>query len=507
MFIQDTKSATILLILNTLKEYSDKDHYLTQKDIIQKVENDSGITLERKTVGKYISLLSELGYDINQKGTKGGVALLSRELDESQIQFLVDAIFSSKNITGKQAQDLSNVLYGMLSRNQRKKYAYLYKSEDINRNSDADFFLNIEIINEAVEQKKQISFQYADYDRDGNETLRMHGFIYQVSPFYLVNNFGKYYLLASMKNHKNISTFRVDYIRNIKIEEADCINIESVNNGNKFDIYDYINRHVYIFGDKVSFCKLLVHDEKAYSDIIDWFGKKAEFKTKDGNTFVSFYCDEAAFYYWSLQYGELIEVIEPKSVAERLATNYRLMADRYENVFDANEVRPNYSLIFSNFIYHHLPKKIENSSITSLLKEYMESMITKGNILQLKDDALLITYHSEATNIRISQLRSSTRKNDFIHFFNSLMEDENMGKDVKKSYELVFVEDELFNQANSSQKLRSLLVDQNIIKETPYVMDQTTSFTFSHNYHFTIKKIPDTRYCFFLFEARKPRNK
>ena len=505
MLTQETKSVTILLILNTLKEYSDKDHYLTQKDIIQKIENDYGITLERKTIGKYIKTLCDLDYDINQKGTKGGVALLSRELDESQVQFLVDAIFSSKNITGKQAQELSNVLYGMLSKNQRKKYAYLFKSEDINRNSDKDFFWNIEIINEAVEKKKQISFQYADYDKDGNEILRMNGFTYHVSPFYLVNNFGKYYLLAGTNNHKNISTFRVDYIRSIQTEEADSISIESVNQGNKFDIYDYLNRHVYIFGDKVSFCKLQVHDEKAYSAIIDWFGKKADFQTKDGNTFVSFYCDETAFYYWALQYGELIEVLEPRNVAERLANNYRLMADRYSNIFDTHEIKPNYSLILSNFIYHHLPEKIENVSITALLKDYTQTMITNGNILRIEDDLLLVTYHSEITKIRISQLRSNTRKNDFIHFFDSLKNDEDTRKDVKRSYELVFVEDELFNEARGNQKLHGLLINQAIAKEKPYVIDQSTSFTFSHNYHFCIRKVPDINYYFFLFEARESK--
>lgn len=98
----ENKKASILLILNVLKEYSDEDHCLTQQDIIDKVYELYGIELERKSVAFSISLLQDLGYDIN-KFPRRGYALLSRTFDNSEIDFIIDSLFSNKSINGKRA--------------------------------------------------------------------------------------------------------------------------------------------------------------------------------------------------------------------------------------------------------------------------------------------------------------------------------------------------------------------------------------------------------------------
>lgn len=83
--IQNKKSS-ILLILKVLEEYTDENHYLTQKEIVDKVSQLYGIEIERKSVGSSLMLLEELGYDIN-KGSKGGFALLSRTFDLTEASF------------------------------------------------------------------------------------------------------------------------------------------------------------------------------------------------------------------------------------------------------------------------------------------------------------------------------------------------------------------------------------------------------------------------------------
>lgn len=504
-YMLETKSASILLVLNVLKDYSDENHYLTQNDIIKRIESDYDITLERKTVKKYLSLLSEMGYDIDQKTPKGGVCLLSRELDSSQIQFLVDAIFSSKNITGKQAEQLSNVLYNMVSKYQRKKYNYLYKSEDLNRNSNPTFFYNIEVINNAIEQKKMIQFHYVDYDKNGNEILRLNGYTYRVSPYFLVNNFGKYYLLANLYSHKNITTFRVDYLRDIEMIETPIINIENVNAGSKLNIYDYLNQHVYIFGDKVSFCKLQVLDDKVNSAIVDWFGKKADFQTIDGNTFVSFYCDESAFYYWCLQYGEHIEVLQPKDVVLKLANNYKLMADRYKSISENNKAMLQIPMMLNNFIFHHLSiGDIKKDNVSTELETYLKSIISKGYETEKQDDDIFIKdiENGKLTQLSISTIFSKDKAKNLVEFFSSIKENEETRYKYDKSYKIVFVEDDVVQQREKTKNINNLFINQKIIKQIEYKPTRSNVFVFKHNYQFTIKKIPETSYYFFIFEIR-----
>lgn len=328
------KKSSLLLIYEVLKEYSDKDHYLTQQDIIDYIQRDYDITLERKSVSKNIQLLEdELHYDIDRIPKKG-CCLLSRTFDESQVQYLIDAIFSSKNITGKQANELAELLRESLSKYQRKKYGYLTKSVNVNRNTDSDFFLNIEIINDAIEQNKQISFQYIDYDEKGNEIIKWAGWKYKVSPYYMINNFGKYYLLCNYNKKGNkISNYRIDYMRNIEILDENRISINTLDDvpNYGFNIDEYVNDHIYLFGGEIITAKVQILNSSVNSYIVDWFGKNAQFQTENDKTYVYIHSEKNALYYWCLQYCENIKVIEPDDLVEKIKDNYKKMNERYNN--------------------------------------------------------------------------------------------------------------------------------------------------------------------------------
>ena len=53
----EPKKLALLRILEILKEHSDFDHPLKQEEIANYLEKDYGIIIERKAVGRNISLL------------------------------------------------------------------------------------------------------------------------------------------------------------------------------------------------------------------------------------------------------------------------------------------------------------------------------------------------------------------------------------------------------------------------------------------------------------------
>ena len=57
---EPTKLA-LVRILQILEQYSDFDHPLKQQDIIDYLDRDYGIAIERKAVGRNLSLLKEAG--------------------------------------------------------------------------------------------------------------------------------------------------------------------------------------------------------------------------------------------------------------------------------------------------------------------------------------------------------------------------------------------------------------------------------------------------------------
>ena len=326
------KKTSIILILKVLEEYSDENHYLTQQQIIDKVDELYGIELERKSVANSLSLLEELDYDI-LKGPRGGFALLSRNLESSEVTFLVDAIFSSKSISGKQARDLTKKISSGLSKYDRKTYEYLNKSTEVSRTSNAEVFLNIDIINEAIRRNKWIGFQYVDYDENGNETLRFNGRITHRSPCYLINNFGRYYFLGYGYKYNSVTTYRIDYMKNVHImEERERIDPKTLDEFKNYkDITDFINDHIYMFGGCKSIDVVMELKEPYVVQYInDWFGKNAKIYKKDNTLMAKVRCNELAFFYWAMQYGERLKIVSPQSMIDKIKKAAENIVEQYK---------------------------------------------------------------------------------------------------------------------------------------------------------------------------------
>lgn len=332
MIMIENKKASILLILKVLEEYSDEEHYLTHQQIIDKVYEIYDIQLERKSVAFAIELLQELEYDIN-KGPHGGFALLSRNLDITEIQFIVDSIFSSKSLTGKQAKQIADKISGELSIYQRKDYSYLNKTTELNRSTNKDLFYNIDVIHEAMKRGKRVGFQYLTYDRSGNPMARKDGFQYIVSPYYLVNNFGRYYLICNYREkYHAIQTFRIDYMMNIEIKEDWPIKrIESLEGmkDKRFSLSEYLNDHIYLFGGDVITAELEIEEEWAIQYVKDWFGDKAKLRIKDEKIVATVKCNETALIYWIMQYGEFMKVLTPSSLIDKVLETAHRTIDKY----------------------------------------------------------------------------------------------------------------------------------------------------------------------------------
>lgn len=326
------KKSSILLVLKVLEEYTDEEHYLTQQEIADKIYQDYDIELERKSVGSSLSMLEELDYDID-KGPKGGFALLSRTFDQTEASYLIDAIFSSRSIDGRQAKKIADQVSSCFSKYQRKDYSYIYKSSEINRTDNKQVLYNIFVIHEAMKQGKRVGFQYLAYDAEGNQTVRRDGYEFIVSPYYLINNFGRYYLLCNYREkYRALQTFRIDYMVNIQIKDDWPIkNMKDLEEGPKnFSISKYLNDHIYMFGGDVIEAELELDGDWGILIVKDWFGENAKLSHKDGKAHITVKCNEMALYYWIMQYSDCVKVISPTSLVEKTKEGLQKALERYK---------------------------------------------------------------------------------------------------------------------------------------------------------------------------------
>ncbi len=323
-----SKKGSILAIINVLKEYSDEDHFLTQNDIILYVERKYNITINRKTVSSSIKLLEDYGYDI-QHSNKNGVALVGRLFDDTQLQYLIDFVYSSHSIGSSDAKKLIHILENTLSIYQRSTYKEIYKNFEGSRTDNKEVFYNVMVILEAIALKKKVKFTYMKYDIDGNLIPRREK-PYLVSPYYLVNNAGKYYLISVVASYPNIFSFRVDFMKDIVQTEYKAVSMSSIPTMKNFDYQSYLSSHIYMMGEKEILVKLELQDENACTPVYDWFGKKAICYKKDDKIIAEIKTAEDNIVYWALQYSDKVKIISPESTVNKIKSMVEKLKDNYQ---------------------------------------------------------------------------------------------------------------------------------------------------------------------------------
>ena len=156
----------------------------------------------------------------------------------------------------------------------------------------------------------------------------MNGFEYIVSPYYLINNYGRYYLLCNYRSkYQLLQNFRVDYMKNINIkEDNDLKPLKSLDKTlESFTISKYLNEHIYLFGGDSVRVKLLLNDSNAIGYVYDWFGSNVSIKVdkETGDIITSLVSNENALIYWLLQYGDFVKVLEPLELKEKVKEKAR----------------------------------------------------------------------------------------------------------------------------------------------------------------------------------------
>lgn len=322
------KKGLPLYLLRVLTEYSDEEHPLTQNQIIHYINNDYHVLYERKTISSSIKFLEDLNYDIVK--VKEGIYLGERVIEPSQLSFIIDGLFSSRSISPKETLSLSNQLFKCVSRYKRKDYSYIVKSKDITK-SNSSLFYNIDLILEAINKNKKISFCYGNYDLNKKLVPRYDGQRYVVSPYYLVNSLSRYYLLSKNGKYEGnqISVYRVDYIMDISIEEEKRENKKDIF-GEDFSIDKYLNEHVYLFGGNVINAKIEVENESAIGYLADWFGNNVNIYKENDKYFAEIRSNEYSLFYWCLQYGRFIKVISPKSLVKKIVEESTSIINKYK---------------------------------------------------------------------------------------------------------------------------------------------------------------------------------
>lgn len=301
----------LLAVLEILQAYSDEKHPLSSTDIIQYL-SERGISAEKKAIIKDIKALEEAGLDLLFTHTpKQGYYLASRLFENVELRLLIDAIQASSFISYAKSKQLIQKLTSLNSQ---------YDNESLNgilidnhKSKNEKLFYSINELQQALQEKRAISFLYFDLDIHKQKQYRKEKRRYNLIPYTTLWNNQRYYCIGYDTKHQSFAHYRIDKMEDIQLEN---IIVERP----LFNLQEYSTNHIFdMYQGKQGTVKLRV-DLSLLNVIYDQFGQDVLIYNIQENTFdiavsVSI---SITFISWLFNFGNKIQVLAPSSLIEQI---------------------------------------------------------------------------------------------------------------------------------------------------------------------------------------------
>jgi len=345
MYTNQPKKMLIMNILDILRKHSDADHCLSQKDILTFLRTEYNMTAERKAIKRNLMNLLDFGYNLkytekvrlNHKGEKEIIYTdwyLVREFDDSELRLLIDSILFSKHIPHIQRLDLISKIEGQSSQYFKSRMRHVQTMPD-NQLQNLSLFHIIDTLDEAIEKKRQIEFQYADYGTDKKQHPRLdhsgNPRKYKVNPYQMVAVNGRYYLLGNYDYFDNLSHYRLDHIQNIQLLSTPAKPLHKIEGlAHGLDLFKHMDEHIYMFGGDSARITIKTKPDMA-GELIDWFGSKVTFTNENEDSVIAHVtANLKAMRFWALQYAPYVTILEPKSLVNEVRQDLKEALKKYE---------------------------------------------------------------------------------------------------------------------------------------------------------------------------------
>jgi len=326
-----SKKILIYYVYEVLRRYSNPEHVLTQREISKYIHKEYGMRSDRKAIGRNIMALTEAGIDISTYEDNGeGYYLKDPLFTDAEIRMLIDTVLASRYITGRGAQYLIDNLKKLATVYFENRTRHITQAARWVHTDNQNVFLNIELLDEAIEKHKRVQFVYNCYGLDMKLHPR-HDYFYEVDPYQIISSNGRYYLVGNYDKHDCVTNFRIDLITGVALLDSPYTPFEALPNKNKtLDIAEYVKYSVNMYdGNKIT-ATLRLKPERI-GDVIDWFGKEIAIMPADGDGYIQVKVTgtDNGIRVWALQYGRIVEIMSPKGLREKVKADLAGMIEKY----------------------------------------------------------------------------------------------------------------------------------------------------------------------------------
>ena len=312
----------LLYLMQFLIEYTDENHTLNASELVERL-TDKGITAERKSIYRDIELLRSFGIDIEKNGH--GYYVATRDFQLPEVRLLRDAVLAASFITPRKTTELLDKLRTLTSKPQAQTLDKQVGMSNPSKSLNEQIYYTIDTIQSAIDTTNRIRFSY------NRDTLNdAQNKVHEISPYALVWNNEKYYLIGNNDKFNDLMHFRLDRIKNISLLHTKSRPFEQVcEYRGTFDTSDYCRRHLNMFsGDPIPVTFRC--SNSVYPHFVDTFGRNLNYEQNgDKFTVTVDVAPTKGLLGYLAQFSGEIEILSPASVRKQMRNHLLEMAKIY----------------------------------------------------------------------------------------------------------------------------------------------------------------------------------
>lgn len=303
----------ILYLYQHLVQHTDPEHTLSTAELMKVLREQYSLKVSRNTISDDLAVLHDCGMHIEHyESTQNKYYYDGQIYDLAELKVLVDAICSSKFITQRKSDELINKLLAFTSaENANKMRRHIYAPGRVKSDNENGYYI-VDAINDAIDARRKISFQYTDFGVNKNRYITSNGMTYTVSPYSLIWDGDYYYMRGFCDERQQMRNFRVDRIA----EQPKLLSQIAVMPPEGYTPADY-SRYVFRMFDTDEPVKVQLYCHVSVMKyLLDNFGSDIRTEVVDEEHFkaVVEVCTSATFYRWVFGFCGKIKIMGPQDV-------------------------------------------------------------------------------------------------------------------------------------------------------------------------------------------------
>lgn len=303
----------ILYLYQYLVQHTDAEHTLSTPELMKIFKDEYSLKVARNTLTDDLVMLHDCGLHIEHyESNPNRYYYDGHAYDLAELKLLTDIISSSKFITQRKSDELISKLLTLTSaENAKKLRRHIYVAERVKSDNENGYYI-VDAINEAIDTRRKISFQYTDVDMNKNRYTTHDGAFHTVSPFTLIWNGDYYYMRGFCDESQDVRNYRLDRIA----EQPIILNQIAVMDPEGYSPAEYSKAVFRMFDtEQPEPVQLLCH-KSVMKYIIDNFGLDVETEIVDDIFFKAnvMVCASSTFYRWVFGFDGKIKILGPESI-------------------------------------------------------------------------------------------------------------------------------------------------------------------------------------------------